>query len=61
MFVAGQDLILAGDKALAYELYKRMDTALLSCVHLSEIERAGIKIFLKSKGRENPFENLFVD
>lgn len=61
IFVAGQDLILAGDIALAYRLYKRMGPSLLKCAQLSKEDRHCIELFLDSKGQENPFEDMSMD
>ncbi|CAB9505011.1 SET domain [Seminavis robusta] len=59
-FHAGQDLIVAGHKELAWKLYKRFETSFENWKGLSDASRANIKVFLDSNGEDNPFENFLL-
>ena len=59
-FHAGQDLILAQHKDLAYKLYKRFEVSFQRWRGLSEQSRDKIKVFLDSGGKDSQFGNFLL-
>jgi hypothetical protein len=59
-FHAGQDLILAEHRDLAFQVYKRYEVSFRRWKGISDESRNKIKLFVESNGEDNQFGNFLL-